>query len=251
MEHKIRQAFDSVHASEQIKGHTKEFIAKQQPTAMKKPQKPAFARLAAACIMLLLTLTGITTLYFVPVHAIHIDTDPTSAELQVNCFNRVISVNGTEGQNDVCHMNYEQALSNILATNTIEQTVITVVGNEKMLTTVKDNIGNNANVHCHRMSKHHAKQAQTNGMSAAKYEIYLQLLQNGATLTPEEAQQMPMQQLRALLGDADCDTATAQPQTDNTDTTDYTTESDCSTNLQHNGNAHNANGHHGNGNHKN
>ncbi len=241
MKKTIHNAFDNVHTSQSLKDSTMNFLAQQKTSPVQK-NTAVLRQLTAACLTFILLVSGLTTLYFIPVSAIHIDTGPASANLKINCFNRVVAIDGTTKNTDLQHMKYEDAVSCMLDKNDSEDTVITVVGNEKILAYIEANVSQNENVHCGHLSAHAAKQAERCGMSAAKYELYLTLLQNGIDITPQEAQQIPMKTLRTLLK-----TQTDEPIPTQPNTTVYddcpTDTSECESSLHHQNGQHHGHGH--------
>lgn len=240
MEKQIRNAFDNVHTSQSLKDNTMEFLATQKPLALKK-RPSAFFRLTAACLTFVLFASCLTALYFIPVSAVHIDTDPASAQLKINCFDRVVDIDGDINGANVKHMKYSDAVASMINENNNKETVITVIGNEKMLTDIEANVQQNENVHCGHLSEHSAKQAESCGLSAAKYEMYLTLLQNGVAITAEQAQQMTMIELRALLN-----TQTDKPIPTQPNATVYedssANTSECESNLHHQNGQHHRHG---------
>lgn len=202
----IKEAFDQVHASQQLKDSTKEFLQQQNLQIVRK--KPAvLPRLAAACLTFLLFVSSVTAVYFIPVSAIHVESDPSDMQLKINCFDRVIAVDGNEHHNELNHMSYEDAMAQLLTDTQQQETIITVVGNDKMLSDVESCLQNDENVsYCH-MNKETAQKAAALGISTAKYSVWLSLTENGVDITAQQAQQMSMKELRSLLNEAQSDTA--------------------------------------------
>ena len=91
----IRGAFDAVHAGEDLKDMTRQFVLKELQRKQKKP-RPKIWRMAcaaAACLVVCLALAGGYRLYFSPTSIISIDINP-SIELSVNRFDKVVAVEG-------------------------------------------------------------------------------------------------------------------------------------------------------------
>ena len=90
-EQRMKAAFDTVHADEELKQRTRDYLAR---TIYKKKRRvhPAVRALPAlaACLLLTLCLGG-GYLYFVPTAYISVDINP-SLELRVNRFDRVVDV---------------------------------------------------------------------------------------------------------------------------------------------------------------
>ena len=93
-----KTALDRIHAEEQLKEHTRTYLAQQlvqQQTRRRTHWRPA---LASLCLLLMLAL-GSYWLFLIPTAFISIDLNP-SLELSINRFDRVIAVQGynDEGQ---------------------------------------------------------------------------------------------------------------------------------------------------------
>ena len=80
---RIKEAFDQVTASEELKSQTKAYLAQ-------KSRRPRLV-IPAAIVAVFLLLCGGYYLYFIPTATISIDINP-SLELSINRFDRVISV---------------------------------------------------------------------------------------------------------------------------------------------------------------
>ena len=234
----IKEAFDQVHASQQLKDSTKEYLQQKTPQRIRK--KPAvFPRLAAACLTFLLLATSVTAVYFVPVSAIHVESAPSDMQLQINCFDRVIAVDGNEHHNELNHMSYEDAMAQLLTDTQQQETIITVVGNDRLLSDVESCLQNDENVsYCH-MNKETAQKAAALGISTAKYSVWLLLTENGVDITAQQAQQMSMKELRSLLSEAQGDTEPTQKTEQQTEHCESASDDACNA----------PQGNHGNGNH--
>ncbi len=217
MDKMLHEVFDNIHASQQLKDSTKQAVLQQSKSKKANIRPLQTSRVAAACIVFLLC-TGIGTgAYFVPVSAVHIETEPFATELQVNCFNRIIGVSGDQYTEEILHCRTETAVETLLTATSADEatadTVITVVGNAGMLQNISNCI-QAENVHCCHMSRKDASSAATAGISKAKYNVYLQLLAAGIFVTEEQVQQMNMQQLRLLLTEQKNVTDSAQTETE-------------------------------------
>ena len=156
MNNKIKEAFDQVHASEDLKQHTLDSI--YQKTNGFQPRKTFYMRkyavAMACCLLLFLGASGCYS-YFTPVSAISIDINP-SVELNINRFDRVINMNGynKDGEKladtiNVRFLKYSDAIEKILSSEELKPYLIpehlisvTVAGedeeqNEKMLENVE------------------------------------------------------------------------------------------------------------------
>ena len=99
MREQLKRALDNVHAEEALKEQTRDFLArKTRGYTVRDGVRPGRLAAAAACILLLLTGAG-GWACFTPTSTVSIDVNP-SLELNVNRFDRVVSVTGVnhEGQ---------------------------------------------------------------------------------------------------------------------------------------------------------
>lgn len=253
MDNRMRVAFDQVHASQELKARTRAQVL-QAMEAQRKPRavwKPICA--LAACLLVVVLGLGGYHLYFTPTSVISIDINP-SLEVDVNRLGRVIALHGynEDGEEfaaslDVLHQNYQQAVDEILNSDTIVDclneggflsvSVVELSGNqgEKITQYVSGCTSGHHNVSCSTISSEEAHEAHHVGLSYGKYEIYAQIVAYNPDFTPEEANEMTMRELRDLL---------ASLQVENPDVTPPSadeTGSGCG-----NGNGHK----HGNGNHE-
>lgn len=225
MNEKIKSAFDSVYATEELKDRTREFLAKRTGGYQKKRASvPVYRRLALAACVLLLLLWGGWYLYFTPVASISVDVNP-SIELGINRFDRVISVVGYNEDGRaladslrVRFLPYEEALDRILSGDSFAQYMapeqfvsVTVIGESEeksgeMLERVTSCAGHHENVHCSSGNYEEAGAAHKAGLSFGKYRAFLELQALDPTVTPEDVQGLTMRQIRdriaALSGGA-------------------------------------------------
>ena len=218
MRDELRKAFDSVHASRELKENTLERVmgnrgGRRRPAAAARRGLAA----AAACLVLALAGWGGYWLYFTPTAAISIDVNP-SLELGINRFDRVVSVEGynADGQAlaaqlSVTHLNYEQAVEQILDTQEIaallaqdEVLTITVTGSNegqcgRILSCVEAETAQSPNIHCQSARQEEVEAAHDLGLSYGKYRAYLEVLALDPTVTPEEIQGMTMREIREMI----------------------------------------------------
>ena len=109
---RIKEAFDQVTASEELKSQTKAYLAQ-------KSRRPRLV-IPAAIVAVFLLLCGGYYLYFIPTATISIDINP-SLELSINRFDRVISVEGYNSDGkmladtlDIRFMNYQDAITELM-----------------------------------------------------------------------------------------------------------------------------------------
>ncbi len=219
MRDELRKAFDSVHASRELKERTLERIRAYQEERKPRPVPGRRRGLAAAaaCLVLALAGWGGYWLYFTPTVAISIDVNP-SLELGVNRFDRVVSVEGYNedgqalaAQLSVTHLPYEQAVEQILDTQEIaallaqkEIMTITVTGSDegqcgRILSCVEAETAQSPNIHCQSARREEVEAAHDLGLSYGKYRAYLEVLALDPTVTPEEIQGMTMREIREMI----------------------------------------------------
>lgn len=218
MNDRIKGAFDQVHAEEDLKGRTLDYVTGQLErrarTAARSPRR--LVPLAACLLLLAMGLTGYWA-YFTPTAAISIDVNP-SLELEINRFDKVIGVEGynEDGQAladslDVQFMDYAQALDQILASDPISgllasDAVLTIaVGGTDMsqcgrlLSHVETCVQGHENTYCYAADAQEMEEAHALGLSCGKYQAYLEVLALDPTITPEEIQGMTMREIRDLI----------------------------------------------------
>ena len=217
MREQLKRALDNVHAEEALKEQTRDFLArKTRGYTARAGARPGRLAAAAACILLLLTGAG-GWACFTPTSTVSIDVNP-SLELNVNRFDRVVSVTGVnqEGQTLAETLN----LTFLPCTSAVEQVLdspgladylgddpavaITVVGDneaqrDRLLAEVENATAQREGTYCCALDSGEAEQANALGLSYGKYRAYLELCELGSDLTPEEVQQMSMREIRTLL----------------------------------------------------
>ena len=251
----IQESFDQVHASLELKENTRAQVLQ----AMERQSKPARAVwkplcVVAACLLLVLGLGG-WKVYFTPTSVISVDINP-SIELDINALGRVIDLHGYNEDGvelaaslDVLHQNYQQAVDEILNSDTIldcldrgeflSVSVVELSGDQggEITAYVSQCTQGHHNMSCSTISSHEAQEAHHVGLSYGKYDIYLDIVAYDPSFTPQQANTMTIRELRDLL--ASLEEATPEgpsPTVDNTG----------NGNGNGNGNQHG----HGNGNHK-
>lgn len=121
-----KNTFDQIHAEPELKEHTKEYLS-EKVYRVHDRRVSHFRRLAAASVLcLFLCAAGVCYLFFTPVTYISVDINP-SLELSLNCFDRVVSVDGYNDDGKALaeslslrYMNYMDALNRILESDTIK-----------------------------------------------------------------------------------------------------------------------------------
>lgn len=218
MNDRLRKAFDEIHAEEELKEKTKEFLLHQRNNH-KKNRFFSSARFvpAVACLLFILIALGSYQVYFIPTSAISIDINP-SIELEINRLDQVISVKGynTDGKElaaslDVKFVKYTEALERILCSESIqaylssnEELSITVVGSDaarcgKILSDIETYTGGNSGIYCYTASSEDAHSAHETGLSCGKYRAYQELKDLDPDMTVDEVQGMTMKEIRNYI----------------------------------------------------
>lgn len=219
MEPKIREAFDQIHADDRLKESTKAFIAQEMAKRQKKHMSFQWRAVyaAAACLVVCLAVIGGYRWYFTPTSIISIDINP-SIELNINRFNKVIGVHGYNEDGvdfaeslDVLYMDYNQAVDEILESETITQCLarnellsvgvveINEAQGEAILEYVSQCTADQQNTYCYGVNSEEVAQAHSLGLSYGKYMVYVEIQAYTTEITPEQANQMTMRELRDLL----------------------------------------------------
>lgn len=216
MNERIREAFDEIHAEEELKRNTKAFLEKKRNE--KRPEKKVSYQWIPAMICCLLLLTGVGgyRLYFTEASVISVDVNP-SLELNLNFFDRVISVKGYNeaGENlaeeaDVKFLDYKEALEEILYTECVKECMdneelllITVAGkdegkNEEILKNIEAFLPEQKNMKCAGAGREEVENAHKAGLSLGKYRAFLEAKAQNPDITPEDVQGLTMRQIREL-----------------------------------------------------
>ena len=219
MNGKFKEIFDQIHAEEDLKKNTMEYLFRKAKKKTPFPVRKSRRFIPALVCLLLLLLGGWSgwQIYFTPVSSISIDVNP-SMELGINRFDKVISIEGfnQDGNQlaaslDIKFMKYTEALEQILSSKKIrdclsqDETVsILVVGsdkkhNDKMLSNVKSCTAGHQNTYCASASVSEVSHAHKSGLSYGKYKAYLELSKLNPDITPEDIQGMTMKEIRNLI----------------------------------------------------
>ncbi len=217
MNEKIKNAFDEVHAEPSLKFNTfNNVVSKNKKTL------PIFWGIAPAVAMIALIVTGV--IYFTPVSYISIDINP-SIEIEVNRFDRVISVTPSNADADLIvnsvkltHLNYIEAIETLESSDEFEQyndnyTEITVISNtdensDEMIDNINACSFAGENVHCFSSYNELKHDADNLSISFGKYRAFLELQEIDPTVTIEDMSHLPMGVIRELIesdGELDID----------------------------------------------
>ncbi len=241
-----KNTFGQIHAEQELKEHTKEYLYEKVYRAHTR-RASHFRRLAAAsALCLFLFAAGAGYLFFTPVTYISVDINP-SLELGLNCFERIISVESynEDGKKladslELKYLDYQDALTLILEDDTIEALLdgdnilsLTVAGesesqNQEVLQDVEDSVAGYSNVHCHSGNIEEVHEAHSCGMSFGKYQAFQILQELDPSVTSGQVQELSMheiwQRIRQLSGASTESDTEAEP--DNTTSTESDTEAE-------------------------
>lgn len=208
MDEKIKAAFDSVKAEQELKTATKYFLYENYiHTTPKRAFSGKKALCAAAACLVLIVCTSIFT-YSTPVSAISLDGERSSVELGINCFNKVVTVTCFGNEEAISCLNlknkdYREAVSAVLegAEEYGNSPTLTVsCKNEKKCNKMTSEIQacHSADAHIQHHGENHSisEEAHSHGLSTGKYSAYLTLKQYEPELTAEEAAALTMRELR-------------------------------------------------------
>lgn len=218
MKSRVQDAFDKIHAENELKNRTIELIEnKTNGYRKRRIISPRRLVAAAACFVLLLSVGIGHFAYTTPAFAISIDVNP-SIELGVNCFNKVVTVdtynedgNAIMSDIDVYNLDYEEALERILTDKDMEEYItqneliaVTVCGkNEKKNNEILDHVASCTaaykNVHCSSGNSHETDAAHEAGMSCGKYKAFLELQALDPDITVEDIQGLTMRQIWDMI----------------------------------------------------
>ncbi len=224
-ENRIREAFDCIEASQELKASTKEFLreARQREAGhgIRRRVNSRSLRLAlgAVCAMAALFLCiGSYTLLWMPVAYVSIDVNP-SLELELNRLDRVISgrAYNEDGERvlenvSVKGMRYEDAIESILGSESM-QPYLTLDGaltftvatdslpkEERLLADISRSTGcvEHGGISV-RADMGLVGEAHENGLSLGKYLAYQVLLQYEPDLTVQDCHEMGMSQIHGRI----------------------------------------------------
>lgn len=216
MKDKIKQAFDNVHAQEQLKEDTLHSIVAYRERHSRRSLSSMRMLPALACLVLVLLGSGFWA-WFSPSATISVDINP-SIELWVNRFDKVVQVVGwnDDGREladslDVKYMDYSRAMEAIVENENISTLLagdgvmtVAVSGSSeaqcgRILSGVRSCTARWGNAYCYSASEEETEKAHELGLSCGKYMAYLELEQAGAQLSPDQVRDMSMREIRDMI----------------------------------------------------
>lgn len=215
MSEKIKSAFDEIYAENELKQNTREYVLKKIEKRHKKSNTIKYVYSLAVCLFIF--IIGGYKIYFNTTSIISIDINP-SLELEINCFDKVISVEGyNDGGEilanniDVHFDNYNDAIYEIInsseISNSISENGLLSIGVvemdtkqcEKILYDIEKYTENQNNMYCYSMKESDVLEAHKIGLSCGKYHAFLQLQSLNPNITTNEVSQMTMREIRDLI----------------------------------------------------
>lgn len=218
MDNKIKSAFDQVHAENELKDKTKDYLAsKLYEKETRRSTK--FRNLPAVAVCSLVLLVGIFGYfsYSTPVAAISLDINP-SVELEVNMYNRIISATGYNDDGvelteelDIENMSYDDGVDAVINSDIVSQSIengntleVTVAcSSEKRNTAITNCLENNNNISSDCIyqceNREDVETAHSLGLSFGKYRAYLELKEVNPDITPDDIKDLTMREIRDMI----------------------------------------------------
>ena len=222
MNERIKSAFDSIRAEEELKLKTLDYVAAR---AGKRRAGFAISRLVPVLACLVLVVLAGGWAWFSPSATISVDINP-SLELWLNRFDKVVQVVGwnEDGRElasslELKYMGYEQALDEIMASEKVSSLLaddgvlsLAVVGNNekqcgRLLMGLRSCTAGQGNAYCYSASEEDLEEAHNLGLSYGKYRAYLELVELAPDVSPQQLAGMTMREIwdmiDSLSGEAD------------------------------------------------
>lgn len=217
MNDRIREAFDQVHAEENLKVGARAFLTRK--TRGYRRSGRGYRRLVPvlACFLLLLAGWGGYRLYFTPTSVISIDINP-SMELEVNRFDRVIAVRGYNPDGEalassmnVKYLDYAEAVERVLDDPRVAEYLsgdailsIVVAGederqSEAILSEISARTEKCRNAYCYAADFEVVAEAHAHGLSCGKYRMFLEAQALDPDLSIQDVQGMTMKEIQSRI----------------------------------------------------
>ena len=222
----LYKALEKIHAEEDLKQNTIQFLQKKIQEKGKPRQRFSFARYSVVIVSIALVafFGAFSYSYFTPNSYIGLDVNP-SIELSINCFERVIDAQSynSEGEEVLAgislqHMGYDEATVLIMDKITElgywkENTLVSITiqtnnpnRENTMLTTIESGV--NSHIEAHHTSgqvnvfsidNKTLEHARDEGMSAAKYLAIMKLKELDPTATIEEHREHSVGEIQQII----------------------------------------------------
>lgn len=214
MNERIKSAFDSVKAEDELKEKTLSYIAAR---AEKTRHGFRAMRLAPLLACLVLVILAGSWAWFSPSATISVDINP-SLELWINRFDKVVQVVGRNDDGrelaaalDIKYMDYDRALEQIMDSEKVSSLLsgdgvmtLAVVGDNesqcgRLLSGLRSCTAGQGNTYCYTASEEELEAAYNLGLSFGKYKVYQSLIELGSDISPQEVNDMSMRELRDMI----------------------------------------------------
>lgn len=189
MDKKIKEAFDSVTADEELKQKTEDYlihyIRKNDEKQMaKKNTRKKYIGLALSFVVIFVFIGSF--IYRQPVSAVSIDST-SSIEIYFNRFNRMVDIikydeNGelSSGEINIAHKNFEDVMEEILRDSDSEEVYVTVASNDEEISTqMMDTLSHHQemmqNMRVYQSTKEIMSEARETGTSMGRMHAMHQL----------------------------------------------------------------------------
>ncbi|WP_343207973.1 anti-sigma-I factor RsgI family protein [Anaerolentibacter hominis] len=218
MNNNLKDAFGSIHATEEMKQNTTEFL-RSKISGQQRRTRRALRYAVICCAMLFMAVCGLGgyVFYQTPVSYISIDVNP-SVELGLNRFDRVVTVKAynEDGHRvledlDIKNKSYQEAVELLLSDTTFEGYLnddsllsFTVVSDkqESLMDGIKQCEGyGKVSSECHGASEEVVEEAHHSGLSFGKYQAYQELAKYDDTITPEDCHHLSMRELKKRISE--------------------------------------------------
>ena len=220
MNNSIKNEFENILCTRQIKNSTKEFLAENIYGKKHKTPVMRFAVSAVCTLIAVFSAAGFGFAYSIPVAAVSVDINP-SVELSVNCFDRVVSAAAYDDKSqeiiesvELKNLKYDEAVVNLLNSQALGDYVspddfvsvtVSADSNEKyrnMEECLNSSLEQcNRQGECNFSDKQQAKTAKQEQISLGKYREYLKLKEANPEITVDDVRSMTMKEIRQLLGE--------------------------------------------------
>lgn len=221
----MKEAFDQIHADEELKERTKQFLAEKTDGYRKKKVRSYRTWIPAAACLVIFLIAGGYWSFFLPTAAIQIEVNP-SLEMEVNRFGRVLSLEGKNedgeklaGELNLRFLSYDEAVDRILENDQIaallnqnEILSLVVIGENKqsqdIMAFVEELEQTQHNIDCCHATESEAHEAEEAGLGYGKYRAYLELKKLDPDVTTEEAANMTMSELYERIRELEASSGT-------------------------------------------
>ncbi len=221
----MKEAFDQIHADEELKERTKQFLAEKTDGYRKKKVRSYRTWIPAAACLVIFLIAGGYWSFFLPTAAIQIEVNP-SLEMEVNRFGRVLSLEGKNedgeklaGELNLRFLSYDEAVDRILENDQIaallnqnEILSLVVIGENKqsqdIMAFVEELEQTQHNIDCCHATESEAHEAEEAGLGYGKYRAYLELKKLDPDVTTEEVANMTMSELYERIRELEASSGT-------------------------------------------